>query len=57
MPSPFYPSSVVLFQLYGGIVSHMQVITTHFSTVYTWILTSEAILVLAACSLGSDVGV
>ena len=24
MPSPFYPSSVVLFQLHGGMVSLMQ---------------------------------
>ena len=31
MPSPFYPSSVVLFQLHGGMVSHMQVLATHFS--------------------------
>ena len=54
MPSPFYPSSVVLFQLHGGMVSHMQVLATHFSTVHninTWI---PALLVLAACSCGSD---
>ena len=30
MPSPFYPSSLVLFQHHGGMVSHMQV-STHFS--------------------------
>ena len=30
MMSPFYPSSLVLFQLHGGMVSHMQV-STHFS--------------------------
>ena len=53
MPSPFYPSSVVLFQLHGGMVSHMQVLATHFSTVYTWILTSETILVLVVAS-GAD---
>ena len=34
MPSPFYPSSVVLFQLHGGMVSHMQVLATHFSSVH-----------------------
>ena len=34
MPSPFYPSSVVLFQLHGGMVSHMQVLATHFSTLH-----------------------
>ena len=35
MPSPFYPSSVVLFQLHGGMVSHhMQELGTHFSTVH-----------------------
>ena len=32
-PSPFYPASVVLFQLHGGMVSHMQVIPTPSSTV------------------------
>ena len=34
MPSPFYPSSVVLFQLLGAMVSHMQVLATHFSTLH-----------------------
>ena len=34
MPSPFYPSSVVLFQRHGNMVSHMQVLATHFSTVH-----------------------
>ena len=34
MPSHFYPSSVVLFQLHGGMVSQMQELVTHFSTVY-----------------------
>ena len=33
MPSPFYPESVVLFQLHGGMVSHMQVLATPSSTV------------------------
>ena len=28
MPSPFYPASVVLFQLHLGMVSHMQVLAT-----------------------------
>ena len=53
MPFPFYPSSVVLFQLHGGMVSHMQVLATPSSTVHilnTWIITTESILVLAACS-------
>ena len=49
MPSPFYPSSVVLFQLHGGMVSHMQVLATHFSTVHNTNY-SETILVLVACS-------
>ena len=32
MPSPYYPASVVLFQLHGGMVSHTQVLATpHFS--------------------------
>ena len=34
MPSPFYPASVVLFQLHGGMVSHMQVLATPSSTVH-----------------------
>ena len=34
MPSPYYPTSVVLFQLHGGIVSHMQVLATPSSTVH-----------------------
>ena len=40
-------------QLHGGMVSHMQVLTTLSSNVIklnTWILTTKAILVLAACS-------
>ena len=28
MPSPFYPASVVLFQLHGGMVSYMQILAT-----------------------------
>ena len=53
MPSPFYPSSVVLFQLDGGIVSHMQILATQFSAVHNTKyldLNYETILVLAACS-------
>ena len=41
------------FRLREGMVSHMQVLATHFSTVHntnTWFLTSETILVLAGCS-------
>ena len=33
MPFPFYPASVVHFQLQGGMVSHMQVLATPSSTV------------------------
>ena len=51
MPSPFYSASVVLFQLHGGTVSHMQALAIPSSTVHkTWILTTESISVLAACS-------
>ena len=60
MPSPFCPASIVLFQLHEGMVSHMQVLATPSSTVHiilnTWILTTKTIVVLAACSCGSDVG-
>ena len=28
MPSPFYSASVVLFQLHGGMVSHMRALAT-----------------------------
>ena len=48
MPSPFYPSSVVLFLLHGGMVSHMEVLATQFSTVRNW--ASEAIPTLG-CSI------
>ena len=34
MSSPFYPGSVVLFQLHGGMVSLMQVLATPSSTVH-----------------------
>ena len=34
MPSPYYSASVVLFELHGGMVSHMLVLTTPFSTVH-----------------------
>ena len=30
MPSPIYPSIEVLFQLHGGMVSHMQVLAIYF---------------------------
>ena len=45
-------TNVVLFQLHGDMVTHMQVLATPSSTVHntTWIPTTEAILVLAACS-------
>ena len=57
MLSPYYSARVVLFQLHGGMVSHMQAFATPSSTVHnTWILTTESISVLAACSGGSDVG-
>ena len=38
MPSPFYSASVVLFQLHGGMVSHMQALATPSSTVHFSIL-------------------
>ena len=49
MPSPFYSASVVLFQLHGGMVSHMQALATPSSNNVnnTWILTTESISVLA----------
>ena len=34
MPFPYYPASVVNFQLHGGMVSHMQVLATPSSTVH-----------------------
>ena len=50
MPSPFYPSSVVLFQLHGGMVSHMQVLATQYNTIfldsYLWNHTSFSCLFL-----------
>ena len=40
MPSPFYSASVVLFQLHGGMVSHMQALATpsctHYLDTYHW---------------------
>ena len=47
IPSPFYPASLVFFQLYVGMISHMEALATLSST---WILTTESISVLAACS-------
>ena len=42
MPSTFCSASVVLFQLHGGMVSHMQALATPSSTVHsTWILTTK----------------
>ena len=50
MPSPFYSASVELFQLNGGMVSHMQALATPALTVHnTWKLATESISVLAAC--------
>ena len=34
MPPPLYPIKVVLFQLHGGMNSHMQVLDTPSSTVH-----------------------
>ena len=54
--TPLYTAIVVLSQAFPtswGIISHMLVLATPSSTVHktkTWILTTEAILVLAACS-------
>ena len=50
MPSPLYSASVVVFQLHGGWVSHMQALAAHSTVHNTWILTTESISVLAACS-------
>ena len=50
MPSPFYPASVVLLQLHGVMVSHMQALATPSSKLNAWKLTTESISVLAACS-------
>ena len=51
MPSPFYSASVVFFQLHGSMVSHMQELATPSSTLHnTWIVTTESISVLGACS-------
>ena len=36
MPSPFYTASVVLFQLHGCVVSHIQVIATPLLSVHNW---------------------
>ena len=54
MPSPLYSASVVLFQLHGGWVSHMQALATP-STVHNlgylplkeyqfWLLVLEAVM-------------
>ena len=52
MRSPYYPASVVLFQLPGGCsVSH--IIISNTSSVHklnAWIHPTDAILVLATCS-------
>ena len=61
MTSPFYTASVVLFQLHGSVVSHMQVTATpllsdhNIKYSFAGSLPTESILVLAACSGGSDV--
>ena len=34
MPSPFYPASILFFQLHGGMVSLMQALATPSSTVH-----------------------
>ena len=49
MPSPFYPSSVVFFQLHGGMVSHMQELGVHntkYLDPYLWNHTSFSCLFL-----------
>ena len=58
MPSPFYPASILVLQLQGGIVSLMQALATPSSTVHNTKYMDtyhESISVLAASS-GSDVG-
>ena len=65
-------ASVVLLKLHGCVVSHMQVLATTLLSVHNLlnthfagplqltkkfkVITTETILVLAACSSGSDVG-
>ena len=60
MPSPFYPASVVLFQLHGGMVSHMQVLATLSSSVhntkYLDVYDLNYIISASCLSWGSDVG-
>ena len=54
-----YPASVALFQLHGGMVSHMQALATPSFAVHNTnylIFTTESILVLGASSWGNDVG-
>ena len=54
----FLSSKFSVFQLYVGMVSHMQALVTLSSTIpiqNTWIFTTESIWVLAACSWGSNV--
>ena len=59
MPPPFYPTNIVFFQLHEGMVSIMQALATPSTTVHnTKYLDTyhKSISVLAASSLGSDVG-
>ena len=50
MPSPFYTASVVLFQLHGVICKYKLHSHNLCKILNTWILTTETILVLDACS-------
>ena len=45
MPSPYYPASVMLFHIHGGIVSHMQALAPSLNVHNTkyLILTTENI--------------
>ena len=49
MLSRFYPASAVLFQLHGGMVSHMQVLATPSSTVHTEVPLKEDTLRKGHC--------
>ena len=46
MPSPFYTASVVLFQLHGCVVSHMQVLATPLQVCIILNTTSVAIVLV-----------
>ena len=52
MTSPFYPTSVVFSSFTGGMVSHKPHPPQLWIILNMWIITTETILVLVACSWG-----